>query len=144
MNCRRLTTGGAVTGRLLAATVAVALMVCGSVRAAPPSDPEIAKGQAAFAAKCAECHTIGGGDKVGPDLFGVSAHHNDAWLTRWLKAPEAMVASDPMAKKMAGRYKVTMPNLNLSDAEIALYIKYLRWADKNIKPGPDAKPMKHH
>jgi nitrite reductase (NO-forming) len=109
---------------------------------ATPSDPDAVKAKLAFESKCLACHSIGGGAKLGPDLLGVTKHRDDAWLKRWLKSPEAMLASDPVAKAMLDQYKVPMPNQNLSDAEIAQYIKYFHWADENVKTtaaAPEAK-----
>ncbi|MEP6943280.1 MAG: multicopper oxidase domain-containing protein [Betaproteobacteria bacterium] len=100
---------------------------------ATPSDPDAVKGKLDFDSKCLACHSIGGGTKLGPDLLGVTKHRDDAWLRRWLKTPEAMLASDPAAKAMLAQYKVPMPNQNLSDAEIGQYLKYFHWADENIK-----------
>ena len=39
-------------------------------------------GQALFKKMCAPCHTIGGGDHVGPDLRGVADRRDHAWLDR--------------------------------------------------------------
>ena len=36
-----------------------------------------------------------------------------------MKNPEQMLQTDPIAKEMLARYKVPMPNQNLSDDEIA-------------------------
>ena len=35
---------------------------------------------------------------------------------------------------MLVRYKVPMPNQNLSDAEVREYIAYFKWADANLRP----------
>jgi nitrite reductase (NO-forming) len=44
-----------------------------------------------------------------------------------------MLQSDADAKSMLDKYKVPMPNQNLSDSEIAEYISYFRWADANLR-----------
>ena len=48
--------------------------------------------------KCLACHSIAGGDKLGPDLYGVTKRRDEAWLARWLKTPEQMLQTDPIAK----------------------------------------------
>ena len=101
---------------------------------ATPSDPAAVKGKLAFESKCLACHSIAGGDKLGPDLYGVSKRRDKAWLTKWLKSPEQMLQSDATAKQLLGKYNVPMPNQNLSDDEIGQYIEYFKWADSNIKP----------
>ena len=96
------------------------------------------KGKLAFESKCLACHSVGGGDKLGPDVLGTTRRHDAAWLTRWLKAPEQMVQTDPKAKALLQKWKVPMPNQGLSDDEIKQYLAYFKWADQNVKP--QAKP----
>ena len=111
--------------------------------ATSPTDPVAVRGKLAFESKCLACHSVGGGDKLGPDVYGVTRRREEAWLVRWMKNPEKMLQSDPVAKEMLARYKVPMPNQNLSDGEVREYIAYFKWADANVrpqvaKPQPDA------
>ena len=99
------------------------------------------RGKLSFESKCLACHTIAGGDKLGPDLFGVTRHRDQAWLSRWMKNPEQMLQTDPQAKEMLARYKVPMPNQNLSDEEIREYIAYFKWADTNLRPQGKTQPQ---
>ena len=99
---------------------------------AAPTDPSAQKGKLAFESKCLACHSIGGGDKLGPDLHGASKRHDDAWLTRWLKSPDQMLQSDATAKALLEKWKLPMPNQGLSDEEIKQYIAYFKWADKTL------------
>jgi nitrite reductase (NO-forming) len=108
---------------------------------AAPTDAGAVTGKLAFESKCLACHSIAGGDKLGPDLHGVTKHHDDAWLTRWLKSPEQMLQTDPMAKAMLDRYKVPMPNQGLSDEEIKQYLAYFKWADQNLPPKGTMPPL---
>ncbi|MBC8021533.1 MAG: multicopper oxidase domain-containing protein [Burkholderiales bacterium] len=102
---------------------------------AVPTDAAAVRGKLSFESKCLACHSIAGGDKLGPDVHKVTQRRDLAWLTRWLKNPEQMVKTDPIGKQMLERYKVPMPNQNLSDEEIRDYIAYFKWADANIQPG---------
>ena len=106
-----------------------------------PTDPTAVRGKLAFDSKCLACHSIGGGDKLGPDLYGVSKRRTDSWLAKWLKSPEQMLQSDADAKAMLDKYKVPMPNQNLSDAEIAEYTSYFHWADTNLRPQGKEQPQ---
>src|SRR5262249_11938594 len=45
-------------------------------------------GQALFVKLCAGCHTVGKGDRVGPDLNGVTGRHARAWLSNYIRDPE--------------------------------------------------------
>ena len=97
---------------------------------ATPSDPDAVAGKQAFESKCLACHSIGQGKKLGPDLAGVTKRRSEAWLAKWLKAPEAMLQTDADAKAMLKEYNnLPMPNQSLGDAEIRQYIKYFQWID---------------
>lgn len=85
------------------------------------------EGQAIFEAKCTGCHTIGQGDLVGPDLKGVTDLRDREWLTAWITAPDELIAKeDPIAMELLSQFNnVPMPNLGLSEAEVASLIDYL-------------------
>ncbi len=95
-----------------------------------PTDPDTVAGKLAFESKCLACHSIGQGKKLGPDLLGVTKNRDDAWLARWLKEPDRMLATDSQAKALLKEYNnIPMPNQNLSDAEIRQFIRYFHWID---------------
>ena len=63
-------------------------------------------GQAMYKKICAPCHTIGVGDKVGPDLRGVTERRDRAWLVSYLRNPPAMLAkNDPTARCARGEIR---------------------------------------
>jgi len=80
-----------------------------------------------FHSRCGACHTIGNGDRVGPDLAGVTRRRDRAWLGRYLAEPDRMRAEgDPIATALFKKYNgVPMPNLRLSSIEIAALLSYL-------------------
>ena len=84
-------------------------------------------GQYAFANHCAACHTIGGGDRLGPDLLGVSTTRDHDWLTRFIVAPDKVrAAGDPIALALRAKYKeVLMPRLDLGTGDAAMLIDYI-------------------
>jgi nitrite reductase (NO-forming) len=108
---------------------------------AAPSDPVAVKGKLAFESKCLACHSIAGGEKIGPDLYGTTKRHDEAWLARWLKSPEQMLQNDATAKALLEKYKIPMPNQGLSDEEIRQYIAYFKWADANLTPVGTSQPQ---
>jgi nitrite reductase (NO-forming) len=108
---------------------------------AAPTDAAAVRGKLAFESKCLACHSIAGGDKLGPDLYGVTKRRDDAWLDRWLRSPDQMLQADAAAKQMLDKYKVPMPNQGLSDAEIREYLAYFKWADQNIRPQGTTQPQ---
>ena len=99
-------------------------------------------GQALFAKACATCHTIGGGDLVGPDIKDVAKRRDRAWLTRFLIAPEKMRAEkDPQLLEISKKYPgVMMPNLGLMENDVSDLLQYIetRSIARNTK-APDAE-----
>lgn len=83
-------------------------------------------GQYLFAKECAACHTIGHGDKIGPDLADVTTRRDSEWLARYIVEPDKMLASrDPIATQLQARYGVTMPNLRVGDQDLAALLQFL-------------------
>jgi len=84
-----------------------------------------------FRSRCSACHTIGKGDGVGPELAGVTTRRERGWLVRYLRHPDQMRAEkDPIAVTLAARFKdVSMPNLRLSEGEIAAVLSFLEAQD---------------
>ena len=80
-----------------------------------------------FETKCAACHALGEGDGIGPDLAGVTRTRDLAWIERFIKAPDKMLAqNDPIATALFAKYKqVVMPNLRLGDGDVAALMKYI-------------------
>lgn len=108
------------------------------VGAASPAQGSATEGQTIFEAKCAGCHTIGGGKLVGPDLQGVTGLRDADWLTKWITDPAALVASgDQTAVDLVGEFGTTMPTLGLSPDEVASLIAYL---DTTGGPAPSGGP----
>ncbi|HEX7011855.1 MAG TPA: multicopper oxidase domain-containing protein [Steroidobacteraceae bacterium] len=101
---------------------------------AAPTDPVALQGKQSFELKCLACHTIGGGDKLGPDLLGVTKRRDEAWLVRWMRDPEGMLQTDPIAREMLAKYKIPMPNQHASEQEIKGYVAYFKWADEHVRP----------
>jgi len=94
---------------------------------ASPLGQSAEEGQALFQAKCAACHTIGGGTLVGPDLQGITARRSRDWLVRWIKEPDKMLAEgDALATQLLQEFNnIPMPNLALTDAQVAAVLTYL-------------------
>jgi cytochrome c2 len=84
-------------------------------------------GQILFARICAPCHTIGVGDRVGPDLRDVTARRDRAWLTSFIMAPKKKFADkDPIVLAMAEKFPgVRMPDLGISDHDAEELLSYL-------------------
>lgn len=93
----------------------------------PPS-----AGEQLFRTRCSSCHTVGEAEPgatrgIGPDLLGVTRQREQAWLKRWLLAPDQMLAErDALAMLLYGQYnQLAMPNLRLGETEVAALLAYL-------------------
>lgn len=55
-----------------------------------PSQENQLPGSSDFEKRCYSCHNIGGGDKKGPDLRGVTERRSHIWLRDFIQSPAAM------------------------------------------------------
>jgi protein SCO1 len=105
------------------------------------------RGEYSFRTHCAACHTIGRGDQVGPDLLDVAAKRDRQWLTRFIVAPDKMVAAgDPIARRLLSQYKqVLMPNLGLGAGDAGLLIDYMDAQSRALRgrTAPTIPSLKH-
>ncbi len=102
-----------------------------SVASANPTDAaklNIDKGAYIFATRCAACHTIGNGDKVGPDLLGVTNVRDRAWLARIISEPDKLIdEKDPIATSLFKKYnEIRMPRLGLPDEDVNTLIEFMK------------------
>lgn len=102
-------------------------------------------GRYVFASGCAACHTIGHGDKIGPDLLGVTSVRDRNWLRRFILRPDEMLAQgDPTATALFKQYKqVLMPNLRLVDMDADAIIGFLE-KETAAAAAADQQKQEHH
>ncbi|MEG1626493.1 SCO family protein [Pseudomonas sp.] len=95
----------------------------------PPSS-----GEELFRTRCAACHSVGPEDgqgvgmrNVGPDLLGVTQRRDRAWLSRWIREPDRMLAErDALALTLFEQFnRVAMPNLRLSSDNTDSILEFL-------------------
>ena len=100
---------------------------------------ELDPGQYLFQSRCSVCHTIGNGDKIGPDLAGVTTRRERKWVARYLSAPDKLRAEgDPTALELAKKYKtVQMPNQSLGGTDLIAILAYLE--AQSSAPGKTAQ-----
>lgn len=83
-------------------------------------------GQTLFDQKCVACHTIGAGQKVGPDLKGITGKRDRDWLLSFITAPNQLIAQgDPIAQQLVQQYGLPMPNLGLSADDAKAVLAYI-------------------
>lgn len=106
------------------------------------------RGKYVFVRDCGACHTVGQGDKVGPDLLGVTSLRDQQWLVRIIQQPEQLLKeNDPLATALLKKYNnVRMPNVSVNNDELKLLISFLRAEtaahDKQASAGGDATTAK--
>jgi len=90
---------------------------------------DIEKGKAVFAANCATCHTVNGGNALGPDMNIVSYARKKEKIMQYAKDPYSLY-------KEFGYSANAMPTLPLEDQEfkdVADYIDSLQPFKKWMK-----------
>ncbi|SDU98829.1 SCO family protein [Pseudomonas vancouverensis] len=96
----------------------------------PPSN-----GEELFRTRCASCHSLGPLDgqgiglrSIGPDLIGVTRQRDPAWLNRWIREPDRMLAEkDPIAMQLFDQFnKIPMPNLRMDEHSAQSIIEFLQ------------------
>ena len=100
---------------------------------ATPTELEAAQGKLNVESKCVACHSIGQGRKLGPDMVGVAKRRTEDWLTRWLRAPDRMLESDPDAKTMLKEYN------NLPRPKAVHCVDSMAVRVRTQGPGPSAR-----
>ena len=78
--------------------------------------------------KCSSCHTIGGGDDVGPDLKDVHKRRKEKWLIRFIQESQTMVSEgDPIAVQLFEKYKrKKMPDTELSVDKVKYLLAFIK------------------
>jgi mono/diheme cytochrome c family protein len=109
-----------------------------------PVHAETAK--ALFDKECANCHSIGGGPLVGPDLKGVTTKKDRAWLIEFTINPEAMFnKGDKYALKIKSEYNdiimPAVPGLTKEKAEALLVYIESRSQDVGAQASPPGKKI---
>ncbi|HEX7888032.1 MAG TPA: SCO family protein [Ramlibacter sp.] len=112
---------------------------------------DISKSQYLFESRCSSCHTMGAGDRIGPDLLNVTQRRDAAWLARYLKEPERVLAErDPTAVALSKKYGgVPMPNLSLGEDDVRGLVAWLAQQSRaatsaGASPNAGAGNAQHH
>ncbi len=95
----------------------------------------LTNGQYLYQNGCSVCHTIGEGERIGPDLLGVHARRDRAWLERFIRSPDQVLAErDPIAMQLLAKHKgVRMPNLDLTPEEVSDILKYIETRSMRLR-----------
>ncbi len=96
--------------------------------------PAARTGEDLFKSRCTACHSIGQGDRLGPDLLDVASTRDRAWLVRWLQEPDKLLAEkDPLAMTLYTQYNnVPMPNLKLTEKNALDLIEFMQTESQRV------------
>lgn len=85
-------------------------------------------GAALFKSNCTQCHSIGKGTVIGPDLKDVHKRRQDDWLAKWIRNSQAVIKSgDKYAVDLYNKYNRTvMTNFNLKEDEMKALLTYMK------------------
>ncbi|UCD24350.1 MAG: cytochrome c [Gemmatimonadota bacterium] len=99
-----------------------------SPSATSPIDSDLAaRGEKLFQSKgCGACHTIGEGNRTGPDLEGVADRRAYGWIAAMIMDPDSMIETDPIAKQLLAEYMTPMLNMAVTADEARSMYEYLR------------------
>jgi mono/diheme cytochrome c family protein len=103
------------------------------------------EGKELFQKQCAGCHSIGGGDGVGPDLKGVAARRSQEWLVALITDPQRLTAQkDPDQLALVKKFGMQMPKLGVSREDALKMVAFLQGgrapAQGSAVPAAPAQP----
>ena len=100
-------------------------------------------GQALFKKICAPCHTIGVGDRVGPDLRDVTTRRDRAWLAAFIRNPAKLRAlHDPAAMALVEKFPaVRMPVLGLGEQDASDLVSFLEAEASRLHEAQNQTPL---
>src|SRR5689334_14196847 len=96
-------------------------------------------GKNLFETNCKQCHDIGKGIVIGPDLKDVDKRRPDkAWLHKWIRNSQTVVKSgDPYAVALFNKFNHTvMTPFNFKDEEIDAILTYIKDYKPTTPPPP--------
>ncbi len=103
--------------KCVACSLLLLALLCAAAQAQTPSP----QGPAVmFEKRCYSCHNIGGGDKIGPDLKGVTDRRTRDWLHGYIASPATFYRQgDPAAIELFKKFSpAIMPDQALTPEEM--------------------------
>ncbi len=102
------------------------LLLLAPLAAGQEREPGFQEQAALFSAECGKCHTIGKGDRVGPDLAGVTGRRDREWLVGFIQDPDPYLDGDPLGIELLQAYQgVRMEDRGLSRAQVEGLLAYI-------------------
>ncbi|MBI3186208.1 MAG: cytochrome c [Myxococcales bacterium] len=138
-------------GRRRASLAAGLALICLAVPPASAQEAEPSPAALLFGKKCGGCHTLGQGDRNGPDLLHVDQRRDKAWISGFVRDPSAYFnKGDKAALELLERFDgMEMPPQSLTDQELEAVLAYVADCGKKggcqvisgkLKPASQATP----
>lgn len=88
---------------------------------------------------CSQCHTIGKGKLIGPDLLNVDERHNILWISNFINNSDSLIKSgDTTAIKLFNsNEKIPMPKHDFDSTEISNLVNYIIIEGNKLKVNPN-------
>lgn len=94
-----------------------------------PADAK--RGAALFEERCATCHTIGGGERKGPDLAVAAAGRDPFWVDAMIAYPDSMFAADSIAQWILKVHDLEPAQATSENPDFRALVAFLR----GLRPG---------
>ncbi len=111
--------------------------------ATPPEAGDVTAGEEVFKRYCITCHTLGQGDRIGPDLRGVHERQEKEWLVRWIDDPIGMAENDPIGRELLAKWNgIPMSDSNLDSQQIEDVLAYIEHSSAQPAVAAVAEPAR--
>jgi mono/diheme cytochrome c family protein len=107
-----------------------------------PIEPTVGRGALLFEERCARCHTIGGGERRGPDLARSALRRDPRWVSAMILAPDSMFRTDSVARWLLGVHDVRPEDATAENPDLRALADFFAGfaptaARRNTAPAPD-------
>ena len=92
----------------------------------PSTIPDAERGAALFEERCTQCHTVGGGDRRGPDLARAALRRDPAWVRAMVASPDSMFRTDSVAQWVLKVHGVEPAQATAENPDLVALVAFLR------------------
>lgn len=92
---------------------------------------EVERGADLFEERCAGCHTVGGGDRQGPDLAMAAFRRDPLWVHAMVQSPDSMFRVDRVAQWVLSVHGIAPEQATADNPDLAALAAFLR----SLQPG---------
>jgi hypothetical protein len=115
-------------GNLIKKSLVIPTALCFLTIAIPETSyASLATGEDLFRQNCSGCHTVNGGERVGPALANIHKRRSEQWLVRFINSSQVVINNgDPYAVELYEKFgRIIMPDYNFSELQVKKIINYI-------------------